>query len=388
MWNPNDDLSLDQVNEWKYITHNGEKFTRETDTLDTFVDSSWYFLRFCSPNENQYGYNQEDIDYWMPVDQYIGGVEHAILHLLYSRYFMRAIGYKKKDFKFTEPFKGLFTQGMVCHQTYRDDKGNWLNPSEVITEDGKNYFLKNEKNKSVIVGPSESMSKSKKNTIDPQQIIENYGADSVRLFILSDSPPEKDIQWSEQGMVASYKFIQKLWTLHQKILDRKDKSSENVEIQKKIEKFVNETINKFDYNLSKFNYNVLIASLYETYNFFIDILDKDIGGKILLENYLKILTILSPIIPHFSSECLKTLGVDEFPDWPVVDKSKIKVDIVNFVVQINGKKKGTIKSKFNISEKEFMDQLTNDKNLNKLIIGKKIQKSFFIKNRLINILLK
>ena len=151
---------------------------------------------------------------------------------------------------------------------------------------------------------------------------------------------------------------------------------------------MNETINKFDYNLSKFNYNVLIASLYETYNFFIDILDKDIDGKILLENYLKILTILSPIIPHFSSECFKTLGVDEFPDWPVVDKSKIKVDIVNFVVQINGKKKGTIKSKFNISEKEFMDQLTNDKNLKKLIIGKKIQKSFFIKNRLINILLK
>ena len=145
----------------------------------------------------------------MPVDQYIGGVEHAILHLLYSRFFMRAIGYKNTNFKFLEPFEGLFTQGMVCHETYKDSKGNWINPNDIETENGKDYFLKSNKNEKIIVGPSESMSKSKKNVVDPEFIINNYGADAVRLFILSDSPPEKDVQWSDQGMIASYKFVQK-----------------------------------------------------------------------------------------------------------------------------------------------------------------------------------
>ncbi len=379
---------LDYVKDWKMIEYKGEKYKRETDTLDTFVDSSWYFLRFCSPNEKSYGYNQDDIDYWMPVDQYIGGVEHAILHLLYSRFFMRAIGYKKDSFKFIEPFDGLFTQGMVCHETYKDKKGNWLRPDEVDTKDGKNYFIKNKLNDIVRVGPSESMSKSKKNTIDPEQIIQNYGADSVRLFILSDSPPEKDIQWSEQGMVASYKFIQKLWLLHEEIKNRINDKSNNTEAENKLERFINETINKFDYNLEKFNYNVLIASLHETYNFLNSFLKNKINGQILLKNYLKILTILSPIIPHFATECFESLGVDKTPNWPEVDKNRIKTDIVNYVVQINGKKKGIIESKHNIDEKDLLDQITNDKSLGKIIKGKKIEKSFFVKNKLINILIK
>ena len=170
---------LDSHPNWKMIEINGKKYTRETDTLDTFVDSSWYFLRFCSPKSMKYGFNFEEINYWMPVDQYIGGVEHAILHLLYSRFFMRAIGYQNSKFNFKEPFKGLFTQGMVCHQTYKDKDGNWLNPSEVQTKDGKNFFLNINEKERVTVGPSESMSKSKKNTIDPEYIINNYGADSV-----------------------------------------------------------------------------------------------------------------------------------------------------------------------------------------------------------------
>ena len=142
---------------------------------------------------------------------------------------MRAIGYQNSKFNFKEPFKGLFTQGMVCHQTYKDKDGNWLNPSEVQTKDGKNFFLIVDEKERVTVGPSESMSKSKKNTIDPEYIIDNYGADSVRLFILSDSPPEKDVQWSEQGMTASYKFIQKLWVLHQNIVNRQENKSNNTE---------------------------------------------------------------------------------------------------------------------------------------------------------------
>ena len=208
---------LDHNVGWKNINFDGKSFIRETDTLDTFVDSSWYFLRFCSPKENEYGFDYESINYWMPVDQYIGGVEHAILHLLYSRFFVKAIGFKNQKFKFTEPFEGLFTQGMVCHQTYKTLEGKWLNPSEIDSDDGKNYYLKKNKKIKVIVGPSESMSKSKKNTIDPESIIEKFGADAVKLFILSDSPPEKDVQWSEQGMLASYKFLQKMWTLHENI---------------------------------------------------------------------------------------------------------------------------------------------------------------------------
>ena len=218
---------LDHQKDWKEVIIDGKKCTRETDTLDTFVDSSWYFLRFCSPSNKDYGFNEDEINYWMPVDQYIGGVEHAILHLLYSRFFMHAINYQNENFKYTEPFKGLFTQGMVCHETYKDEKNNWLSPDDVFTDDGKNYFKKKDKTQKIKVGPSESMSKSKKNTIDPENIINNYGADAVRLFILSDSPPEKDVQWSEQGMVASYKFLQKFWMLHQNIKDISEKKNNN-----------------------------------------------------------------------------------------------------------------------------------------------------------------
>ena len=243
---------LDSDEDWKNITINGKKYTRETDTLDTFVCSSWYYLRFCSPKENDYGYKKEDIDYWMPVDQYIGGVEHAILHLLYSRFFMKAIGYQNENFKFKEPFKGLFTQGMVCHETYKDNSNSWLSPDE-IEFIGNNCYKKGDQKNVVKVGPSESMSKSKKNVIDPERIMNNYGADAVRLFILSDSPPEKDIQWSEQGMIASYKFLQKLWNLHKRI---KAKIMENLKISdenKKIEKFTNQIIHKISNNLENFS---------------------------------------------------------------------------------------------------------------------------------------
>ncbi len=379
---------LDHNVGWKNINFDGKSFIRETDTLDTFVDSSWYFLRFCSPKEDEYGFDYESINYWMPVDQYIGGVEHAILHLLYSRFFVKAIGFKNQKFKFTEPFEGLFTQGMVCHQTYKTLEGKWLNPSEVDSDDGKNYYLKKNKKIKVIVGPSESMSKSKKNTIDPESIIEKFGADAVKLFILSDSPPEKDVQWSEQGMLASYKFLQKMWTLHENIKLKLNNKTGGLVAEKKVEKFINEIISKFDYNLEKFNYNVLIANLYETYNFLFGIIKNDINGKILFENYKKFLIIISPIIPHFASECLEDIGVKDNLEWPSVDKSKLKSDTINFVVQLNGKKKATFETKMNISEKDLINEILGDKNLKKYLDGKKISKSFFVKNRLINILVK
>ena len=379
---------LDKEKKWREVTINGKKFYRETDTLDTFVDSSWYFLRFCSPKNQDYGFDYDSINYWMPVDQYIGGVEHAILHLLYSRFFMRAIGYKNEKFKFNEPFSGLFTQGMVCHQTFKDKNGKWLSPEEVYTDDGIKYFLKDNKNKEVIVGPSESMSKSKKNTIDPESIIENYGADAVRLFILSDSPPEKDVQWSERGMVASFKFLQKLWTLHTKILEKIRLSGNDIRSEEKLEKFVNGIIHKFNYNLEKFNYNVLIASLYETYNFLSDIINEKINGKILFKNYQKILILICPLIPHFSSECLESLNISEKIEWPDIDESKLKSNQVNYVIQFDGKKRGNVLSKLDLNEKELLVEILKEDKLKKYLEGKKIKKSFFVKNKLINILMK
>ena len=379
---------LDKEKKWREVTINGKKFYRETDTLDTFVDSSWYFLRFCSPKNQDYGFDYDSINYWMPVDQYIGGVEHAILHLLYSRFFMRAIGYKNEKFKFNEPFSGLFTQGMVCHQTFKDKNGKWLSPEEVYTDDGIKYFLKDNKNNEVIVGPSESMSKSKKNTIDPESIIENYGADAVRLFILSDSPPEKDVQWSERGMVASFKFLQKLWTLHTKILDKISFSGNDIRSEEKLEKFVNGIIHKFNYNLEKFNYNVLIASLYETYNFLSDIINEKINGKILFKNYQKILILICPLIPHFSSECLENLNISEKIEWPDIDESKLKSNQVNYVIQFDGKKRGNLLSKLDLNEKELLVEILKEDKLKKYLEGKKIKKSFFVKNKLINILMK
>jgi leucyl-tRNA synthetase len=372
---------LDHAENWKNIKIEGKKYKRETDTLDTFVDSSWYFLRFCSPKNEIEGFDLKEVQYWMPVDQYIGGVEHAILHLLYSRFFMQAINSNQKKLNITEPFKGLFTQGMVCHETYKDQKGNWLNPEE--------YEAAKAKGEKIYIGSSESMSKSKKNTIDPENIINNYGADAVRLFILSDSPPEKDVQWSEQGMVASYKFIQKFWSLHIKLLNKIDKSTniENQEGDLKLTKYTNQLIDKFNNNLEKFNYNVIVANIHETYNFLNKIINEKFNKSTLLKNYKNILSIMSPIIPHLIFECLETLKLDIFQNWPYVDKKTLENQTINFVIQINGKKKEIIKVKKDIDEKTIMELIKKEDRMIKNFKNKKINKVFFVKNRLINILL-
>jgi len=372
---------------WKNIVIEGKQLTRETDTLDTFVDSSWYFIRFCSPNTKKYGYDYDEVKYWMPVDQYIGGVEHAILHLLYSRFFTRAINYKNDKLNLTEPFQGLFTQGMVCHETYKDENNKWLSPNEVLTKDGKNYFKKSDTLKKVIVGPSESMSKSKKNTIDPEEIIENYGADAVRLFIISDSPPEKDVQWSDQGMNASYKFVQKLWDLHNKIIVKLNEKLSNKVSNDEIVKFTHQLINKMNSNLEKFNYNVIVANMHETYNFLIKKINEPINNDVLMDNYKKILSVFSPIIPHFASECLKDLKLNSFQSWPVVDKKFLEDAVIQFVIQINGKKRGILQTNKDISEKNLIEEIKKNKNLEKNFKNKKINKTFFVKNRLINFLI-
>ncbi len=376
---------LDGLKEWKEIELDGKKLIRETDTLDTFVCSSWYYLRFCSPNEDNYGYKKDDIDYWMPVDQYIGGVEHAILHLLYSRFFMRAINYKNKDFNFVEPFKSLFTQGMVCHETYKDENNNWLSPDQVEKINNV-YVKKGDANSKVKVGASESMSKSKKNVIDPEFIVETYGADSVRLFILSDSPPEKDVQWSEQGMASSYKFIQKLWNLHCDIKN-KIQQNNNTDTNDELEKYTNKIIAKITNNLEKFNYNVIIANMYETYNFLTNFLfsEKKLGN--LRDNYKKILICFSPVIPHFTNECLEDLNINDDLEWPVFDEKLLEEEEVNIVVQVNSRKRGLLKTSKDIMEKDLLEIVKKDKIINKYLSEKKIRRVIFIKNRLINILI-
>ena len=376
---------LDTIKDWKEITINGKKYVRETDTLDTFVCSSWYYLRFCSPSEKSYGFSKEDISYWMPVDQYIGGVEHAILHLLYSRFFMRAINYENEEFKITEPFKSLFTQGMVCHETYQDENNNWLSPEEIEKINDK-LVKKDDHKIGVKVGPSESMSKSKKNVIDPEYIINNYGADSVRLFILSDSPPEKDVQWSDQGMVSSFKFIQKLWILNQKILDEIQKKHLN-DVDSEFEKVTNIFIKNVTDNLSKFTYNKIIANFYEIYSSLSKLIKKKYSPKTIIQNYKKILICMMPVIPHFSNECIELLKDEREIKWPKIDEKFLIEENINFVVQINGKKRGLIKVNRDISEDDIIKLVKENNEINKYIKNQELKKKIFVPNKLINIII-
>ncbi len=376
---------LESLSDWKIIEINGENFTRETDTLDTFVDSSWYFLRFCSPKKDNYGFDEEEVKYWMPVDQYIGGVEHAILHLLYSRFFMMAISKDHNKINIQEPFKGLFTQGMVCHETYKNENNEWLSPEDVETINGKKFEKKNN-SKEVKVGPSESMSKSKKNTIDPEKIIENYGADSARLFILSDSPPEKDIQWSDEGINSSSKFIQKLWMLNQKISSEINKNHKN-DYGSNLLIFTNKFIMKMTDNLISFSYNVLIANLHEMYSFLNKEIEKGYTKKTIIENYSKILTTMLPIIPHFASECMEINNFKFNHEWPVYNEELSKDEKINLVVQINGKKRGVLNVDRDLDQNALLDIINNDKNIYKYLTSKKQKKIIFIKNKIINMII-
>ena len=376
---------LDKQADWKNITINGENYTRETDTLDTFVDSSWYFLRFCSPHYENYGFDLEEAKYWMPVDQYIGGVEHAILHLLYSRFFLKAINYQNDKFNFNEPFKGLFTQGMVCHETYKNEKGEWVNPEEIETVAGEKVLKENHSIK-INIGPSESMSKSKKNTIDPQKIIDQYGADAVRFFILSDSPPEKDVQWSEEGIISAHKFIQKFWTLHLRIADEISKSHSKNE-NDKITKYTNQFIKKMTDALNNFSYNIIIAYLHELYSFLSNEINSKYKKETLYENYQKILITIMPVIPHISNECIKQIKFDKEIRWPDHDEKYLIEEFSNIVIQINGKKRGLIKAETNSNEEMILNLIKKQKNIYKYIDGNEIKKKILIPNRLINIII-
>jgi len=375
---------LENHSSWKKTIHKktGKPAIRETDTLDTFVDSSWYFLRFCSPKNEKYPFESEKTNYWMPVDQYIGGIEHAILHLLYSRFFMKAIKQTNNEIKYSEPFKNLFTQGMVCHETYKDLNGNWLDPVEVEKISEKKAIKKSDKSK-VTVGPSESMSKSKKNTVDPETMIKQYGADSVRWFVLSDSPPEKDVQWSDAGVVSSSKFLQKIWNLNQSILNKADTKVDKKK-QKSFENKIDLYVYKIDHAINNFHFNVAIAQFYEIYRYFNDSIKSEINNKILITNMIKIMKLMIPFTPHLAYECLTNLNCKEFNQWPQVNKKIIENSEIKMVIQINGKTRDVVNIKRNLEEVEVTNLVKNSLKANKYIVNKKIVRTIFVKNKIIN----
>ena len=371
---------------WKKTidTKTGKTAIRETDTLDTFVDSSWYFLRFCSPNHKSSPFDAKKVNYWMPVDQYIGGVEHAILHLLYSRFFTKSINSYNKDINLSEPFKNLFTQGMVCHESYKDENGNWLYPDEIEKVDARTAFKIADKSK-VIIGPPESMSKSKKNTIDPEIMIEKYGADAVRWFIMSDSPPEKDIQWSDTGVAASNKFLQKIWNLSLSILNRQEKNS-NEKIESKLINEIEVLSGKIDNSIEVFKFNVAIAHFYEAYNILISYLNLEISNKSLINSIIKIMKLLLPFTPHLANEILDLLKCDTKNEWPTIKKDILEE--IKFAVQVNGKTREIIVIKKDLMQIQVEEIIIKEPKVYKFIKDKKIIKTIFVKNKIINYLVK
>ncbi len=366
---------------WKKTKYKktGEDAIRETDTLDTFVDSSWYFIRFCSPKLKDKPFDEKSLSYWMPVDQYIGGVEHAILHLLYSRFFMRAIKLNNEKIKIKEPFKGLFTQGMVCHETYKNKKGNWLSPEEIKD------FNKSE----ITVGPPEAMSKSKKNVVDPESMIKIYGADAIRWFMLSDSPPDRDIQWSNDGVAAAHKFVQRVWSLNERALNRKNVKSLEEE-KKKFLTAINKYLFKITSFIEKFQLNVAIASFYEAIRLMEEYVNKPIENKDFLRSQASLMKAIMPFIPHISCECLSRLEGKDFYskiEWPGIEKSLLIDENVVIVVQINGKKRGLISAKKNISELDATKEAQKIDNVEKNLRNKKVIKKIFVKNKIINFII-
>ena len=369
---------------WKYTKcpETGMRAVRETDTLDTFVDSSWYFLRFCSSTEETKPFNIDEINYWMPVDQYIGGVEHAILHLLYSRFFTLALKDEYK-FKFTEPFENLFTQGMVCHPTFKTKKGKWVFPKDVI-EKNNSFLSKN--NEEVIKGDSQAMSKSKKNIIDPDDIIQIYGADAVRWFILSDSPPDRDIQWSDNGIQGAFKYIQKIWRTYEKLTVYKGgkEGNDNTLIRNS-----NILIKEITNCIEKFHINVAVAKLYVFLNNINEeIENQNLNKEDILNVYKKYLIIISAFIPYIANECWeKITGKQDITsqEWPKIDSSFLHKENFDIVIQINGKKRAIINATNNENEDSILRKSLVIKNIQVILDKKIITKKIFIKNKLLNI---
>ena len=375
---------LKNIEEWKetICPESGMKALRETDTFDTFFESSWYFLRYCNPRSER-PLLKEDINYWMPVDQYIGGIEHAILHLLYSRFFTKVL----RDLNFIdikEPFEGLFTQGMVTHKTYKNDNNEWLQPDEITFKDNKIIDLQGN---SVLEGKTEKMSKSKKNTIDPTNIIDLYGADTARWFMLSDSPPERDLEWTDTGVAASNKFIKKLWDLTVKTKDYKSNSDledKNLEIK------LSEVIKDVTKNINLFHFNKSVANIHEYVNFINRLESSQKISKGCLTHAVKYLAvIIHPFIPHISEEIWSFIGGDGLcvnTSWPKI-KTKIIRKKFNLAIQINGKTRSILEVEDTFKENEIFEKAKKDKKISKYINNKMIIKKIYVPKKVLNIVI-
>jgi leucyl-tRNA synthetase len=348
---------LDRHPQWKHVAcpQCAGKARRETDTMDTFVDSSWYFVRFTAPDAET-PTDKRAADYWMPVDQYIGGVEHAILHLLYSRFFTRAMK-KTGHAGIDEPFKGLFTQGMVVHETYQKQDGTFASPAEVKIEiDGDNRVATLlATGEPIAIGAIEKMSKSKRNTVDPDDIMETYGADVARWFMLSDSPPERDVEWTEDRVQGASRFVQRLWRLTNELSDAGAKQdaprpAEWSAAAFSVRKAAHQALARVGEDIEKLRFNRCVAHIYEAANAIGAALDAArTPSPDLAWAYREAAEILvrlaAPMMPHLAEECWAALGHDSLvaeQPWPEVETALLVEDSVTLPVQINGKKRADV----------------------------------------------
>ncbi|MBM3633508.1 MAG: leucine--tRNA ligase [Alphaproteobacteria bacterium] len=372
---------------WKYVPcpHCSKDAVRETDTFDTFVESSWYFLRYCNP------FSKEPIDKaasqkWMSVDWYIGGVEHAVLHLLYARFFTKALrdcGYITID----EPFQNLLTQGMVCHQTYQGKDGQWLYPHEVEkNRDGKYVMVKD--GTPVIVGRSEKMSKSKKNVVDPQSIIDTYGTDAARLFVMSDTPPERDFDWSDEGVEGAWRYINRVWRLSLQVFDLEDRTGES-EPTLNLRKNIHQSLMKFQNAYERNAFNKAIAFLRELTNALEKAVDhKGISRAALKEGIEILLQGLNPIIPHLTSELWSRMRKSDSlvnVSWPVADPNLSAIESATIAVQVNGKTRGSFQAPVDTEKSLVEAEALVIPAVIRDIAGRPIRRIVTIPNRIVNI---
>jgi leucyl-tRNA synthetase len=332
-------------------------------------------------------FDNNEINYWMPVDQYIGGVEHAVMHLLYSRFFMRALK-AVKIIDIEEPFSSLQTQGMVCHQTYTTEDKQWLFPKEVI-KDNNNFFHIDTK-KPVFVGRIEKMSKSKKNVIDPQEIISNFGADTARFFMLSDSPPNRDMEWSDTGIDGSWRFLNKLWKFVQNLNanNNDDKLPKDLsKLNKELLRTLNITIKEITKSIDDFHFNNAVASIRSLFNSVLsyNIVD-DSDDKIILYTTKKLLILINPMVPHVAEELWATLNNSDMicnQAWPQVDETYLQKDNVEIPIQVNGKMRALINVPYNTNKLDLENMAMKEKNVLKFLNGLP-KKVIVIPNRVVN----
>ncbi|MFL2818386.1 MAG: leucine--tRNA ligase [Candidatus Puniceispirillales bacterium] len=360
---------------------------RETDTFDTFFESSWYFARFTELHPSK-PFTDEAFKYWMPVDQYIGGVEHAVMHLLYSRFFMRALKFVKSiDLK--EPFNSLQTQGMVCHQTFKNKKGAWLFPNQVMKKN--NIFFHVDTKEPVVSGRIEKMSKSKKNVVDPQQIIQSFGADTARFFMLSDSPPNRDMEWSDSGIEGSWRFLNKLWNFVINL--EKEKIEKKLPInlsksQKNLLATFNNTVKEVTKSIDDFHFNIAVASIRSMFNSLTSYKIMSNNDRSVVSYTTKqLLILINPMVPHIAEELWEKFSENQnmisVEHWPLINTSYEKTDKIKIPVQVNGKMRAIIEVQTNLSKEDLEKIAMNEKNVLKFLNGVP-KKVIIVPNRIVN----